>query len=149
MSENFYDSDRNGVLDGSALCETSTCYSSIDFQTSPYDYSPPATVYTAEEAVEVVLSGVGASLSRDGVDSTLIEQVRSWGTAGALISDEDSMGGPGDIAGGTAPTDTDGDGIPDEWETANGLDANDASDGMAIADNGYANLENYVNSLVS
>lgn len=58
------------------------------------------------------------------------------------------MGGVGEIAGGTAPADSDGDGIPDDWETANGLDPNDASDGMAIASNGYANLENYVNSLV-
>lgn len=58
------------------------------------------------------------------------------------------MGGPGNIAGGTAPVDSDGDGIPDEWERANGLNPNDASDGMKIASNGYANLENYVNSLV-
>jgi hypothetical protein len=59
------------------------------------------------------------------------------------------MGGPGSISGGTSPTDTDGDGIPDAWESANGLNPNDKSDGMAIASNGYTNLENYVNSLVS
>lgn len=148
MSENWYDSDRNGVLDGGALCESSTCYSGIDFQASAYDYAGPSTLLTPVEAVEHVLANVGASLSRDGVDSALVEQVRSYGTEGALISSEDSMGGPGTINGGTAPTDSDGDGIPDEWETANGLDPNDASDGMAIAENGYANLENYINSLV-
>lgn len=91
---------------------------------------------------------MGASLVRDGVDSALVEEVRSWGTDGRLIADEEEVGGPGEIAGGDAPVDSDGDGIPDEWESANGLDPNDASDGMAIADNGYANLENYVNSLV-
>lgn len=58
------------------------------------------------------------------------------------------MGGPGSISGGTALKDTDGDGIPDAWESANGLNPNDASDGMKIASNGYTNLENYVNSLV-
>lgn len=148
VQDNYYDSDRDGTLAGSPLCESSTCYSNIDFQSEPYDYPGPATLHSAEEAVEVVLNGVGASLTRDGIDSALIEQVRSWGTDGRLISDEEEMGGPGEIAGGDAPVDTDGDGIPDEWESANGLDPNDASDGMAIAENGYANLENYVNSLV-
>ncbi|KAH7165222.1 fibronectin [Dactylonectria macrodidyma] len=149
VKNNFYDSDRDGVLDGSALCETSTCYSSIDFQSSPYSYPGPTTLYTPQQAVEVVLTGSGASLSRDSVDTQLITQVRSYGTKGALISDEASMGGAGTIASGTAPTDTDGDGIPDAWETANGLNPNDKSDGMKIASNGYSNLENYVNSLVA
>ncbi|VUC22854.1 unnamed protein product, partial [Clonostachys rosea] len=79
----------------------------------------------------------------------LVDQVRSYGTKGALISDEASMGGPGSISSGTSPTDTDGDGIPDAWESANGLNPNDKSDGMVVASNGYTNLENYVNSLVS
>ncbi|KAH6887001.1 pectin lyase fold/virulence factor [Thelonectria olida] len=149
VKDNYYDSNRNGALDGAALCEKSTCYSDIDFQSSPYNYPGPATLYSATQAVEVVLKGVGASKSRDSVDTQLVAQVRSFGTKGALISNEDSMGGPGDIASGTALTDTDGDGIPDAWEKANGLNPNDASDGMAIAKNGYANLENYVNSLVA
>ena len=149
VRDNFYDSNRDGVLDGSALCEEATCYSDIDFQDAPYDYPGPATLYSPEEVVEVVLNGVGASLARDGIDSELVAQVRSWGTEGRLISDEEEMGGPGQIAGGDAPVDSDGDGIPDDWETANGLNPNDAGDGMGIADNGYANLENYVNSLVA
>lgn len=47
--------------------------------------------------------------------------------------------------------DTDGDGIPDEWETANGLNPNDASDATVktIDTRGwYSNLEVYLNSLV-
>jgi hypothetical protein len=69
---------------------------------------------------------VGASKSRDTVDTELINQVKSLGKSGALISDETvspwNSGGP--IAGGTAPKDTDGDGMPDDWEIANGLDPN-------------------------
>lgn len=47
-----------------------------------------------------------------------------------------------------APKDTDGDGMPDEWETANGLNPNDAADGAARSASGYTNLELYMNSLV-
>ena len=47
--------------------------------------------------------------------------------------------------------DTDGDGMPDVWETANGLNPNDASDGITttLSEDGYTNLEVYLNSLVS
>ena len=51
-------------------------------------------------------------------------------------------------AGETVPTDTDGDGIPDNWEEANGLDKNDPADGGILTANGYSNLENYLNGLV-
>jgi hypothetical protein len=48
----------------------------------------------------------------------------------------------------TVPADTDGDGMPDAWEDANGLDKNNAADGAAIAANGYSNLENYLNLII-
>ncbi|RZK20569.1 MAG: T9SS type A sorting domain-containing protein [Hymenobacter sp.] len=48
-----------------------------------------------------------------------------------------------------APTDTDHDGMPDAYETANGLNPNDPADRAALAANGYANLENYLNGLVA
>uniref|UniRef100_L2FBN5 Pectate lyase n=1 Tax=Colletotrichum fructicola (strain Nara gc5) TaxID=1213859 RepID=L2FBN5_COLFN len=91
--------------------------------------------------------GVGASIARDAVDAALVKQIASYGKSGALISDEATMGGVGTIEAGTAKKDTDGDGIPDEYETANGLNANDKSDGMKIGAGGYTNLEIYVNSL--
>ena len=55
------------------------------------------------------------------------------------------------IAGLSAPVDSDGDGMPDEREMKNGLDANDPTDGNAktLDPNGqYTNLEMYLNSLV-
>ena len=48
--------------------------------------------------------------------------------------------------------DTDQDGMPDEWETANGLDPNSAADGKTYTldteKKWYTNLEVYLNSLV-
>ncbi|KAF5027814.1 hypothetical protein F66182_84 [Fusarium sp. NRRL 66182] len=147
VKDNLYDSNRNGKLDGAALCEKTTCYSDMDLVKTPYDYPAPAAL-TAQNTVEAVLAKVGNSRHRDSVDTALINQVRSYGKEGKQISDEKDFGGVGEIAGGTAPKDSDGDGIPDEWETKNGLNPQDASDAMKIASNGYANLENYVNSLV-
>jgi hypothetical protein len=54
----------------------------------------------------------------------------------------------------TAPTDTDGDGLPDAWETANGLNPNNPADGQAttlslgkLGVAGYPNLEVYLHEL--
>ena len=54
------------------------------------------------------------------------------------------------LEAGEAQADTDGDGIPDSWETNHGLKADDPSDGNAttLSSEGYTNLEVYMNSLV-
>ncbi|KAH8163291.1 hypothetical protein CIB48_g4980 [Xylaria polymorpha] len=151
VSNNFYDSDKNGVLDGTALCVKTACYSDMDIVATKFDYPGPTTLRSPQDAVTYVLNNVGATYpSRDAVDAHLVAEVRSWGKTGQLISDEKAspMYGPGYIAGGAKPTDTDGDGIPDAWEQANGLNPQDPSDAMKIGSSGYANIEVYVNSLV-
>lgn len=47
------------------------------------------------------------------------------------------------------PTDGDADGMPDAWETEHGLDPADPSDGPAIAEGGYSNVEVYLNELAA
>ncbi|KAK1707362.1 pectate lyase C [Colletotrichum lupini] len=148
VKDNFYDSNKDGVLNGAALCVSTTCYSNMAIQTTAFDYPAPAKLLSAADAVAHVAAKVGASIARDSVDAALVKELLSYGKSGKLISDEADMGGAGDIAAGTAKKDTDGDGIPDDYETANGLNPNDASDGMKIGAGGYANLEIYVNSLV-
>jgi len=43
--------------------------------------------------------------------------------------------------------DTDGDGLPDAYETEVGLNPNDASDGQKLTENGYSNLEIFLNGV--
>ena len=77
----------------------------------------------------------------------MIAQVKTWGKEGELIADEATMGGPGDLDGGNAPVDTDGDGIPDDVEKELGTDPN-KHDSMELDSSGYAYVEVWANSLV-
>ena len=73
------------------------------------------------------------------------------GLKGIIDSQNDAGGYPNssNFKGGTAPTDTDGDGMPDAWESAHGLNPNDAKDGAIVSLSGddYTNLEMYLNEL--
>lgn len=121
--------------------------------------STDASEYTqsAKDAYESVLSYVGASLNRDAVDNRIINNVingdytaqgSNGGTNGIIDSAEDVGGWP-DYKEETGLKDTDDDGIPDAWETANGLNPNSAADGSKYTlSKTYTNLEVYLNSLV-
>lgn len=43
--------------------------------------------------------------------------------------------------------DTDGDGLPDSYETEKGLDPNNPADGQALSESGYSNLELFLNGV--
>ena len=104
----------------------------------------PIITDTAEEAYEKVISGAGASISRDAVDEQLINDVKN-GT-GSLINTPSEAGGYPELSG-TKAKDSDNDGIPNEWEDKNGLDKFDKSDSLKITPDGYTNLEVYSNAL--
>lgn len=124
----------------------------------------PVTTETAKDAYAKVLAYAGASLHRDRVDSLIVKDTRdctasftgSGNDAGFINSQDDlrpanaadSWSAWPDLIQAPLPTDTDGDGMPDEWESANGTDPA-ANDAAKIAGNGYANIENYANSLVA
>jgi hypothetical protein len=99
-----------------------------------------------------VLARAGA-LPRDQVDNLVLADGRSLGTAGNLWASQTATGrgnnGYGTIAGGTAPADSDRDGMPNAWETRYGLNPSSASDAGADFDRtGYTNVERYVNGLL-
>jgi len=106
---------------------------------------------TPQNALTKVISSAGASLpARSHVDAFMIDELLSYGTNGKLIVHErenEIYNYIGVISGGTKPLDTDNDGIPDAWEDQNGLNKNNASDAVALASNGYLNIENYINSI--
>lgn len=64
-----------------------------------------------------------------------------------IITDPRQMGGLPQYKG-KPYKDSDGDGMPDEWEKANGLNANDPSDANGdINGDGYTNIEKYINGI--
>ena len=104
------------------------------------------TTQPALAAAELVLAGAGASLRRDAVDRRVVADVRN--RRGKLLDSQEEVGGWPALKSLPAPVDQDRDGIPDSWETAHGLNSNNAADGRSESDgDGYTNLEEYLNSL--
>ncbi len=123
--------------------------------TTPIPYEA-VTTHTAEKAYEQVLAFAGASLHRDALDVVIINDTRDGtatytgsGCKNGIINSQDDAGGWPTLNQTEAKADTDGDGMPDEWETSNGLNPNEASDGNTLGEGGYTHLEIYLNSLVS
>ena len=68
--------------------------------------------------------------------------------SGSIINDPSEVGGWPVLQSTLPLSDSDGDGMPNDWEAAHGLNAADASDGPLDPDgNGYTNVEKYLNSL--
>ena len=111
----------------------------------PFAVAPVATD-SAEMAYERVLVQAGATKPfRDSVDARIVQSVRD-GTGRQIDSQAEVGGWPG-LKLLPAPVDSDGDGIPDEWEKAHGLDPHNPADASSVAPNSYTHLENYINSL--
>ena len=116
------------------------------------------TTHSAEDAFTQVLKFAGckkSESSRDDLDFILVNDAEQ-GTAtytgagldpGFINSQNDAGGWPA-LAPGNPIVDSDGDGMSDTWEDANGCDPTDPSDASEIGDDGYTNIENYLNSLV-
>lgn len=104
---------------------------------------------TPEGAYELVLARAGATLpKRDALDARIIQSVED--NTGYFVNRHEEVGGLPytDAVYRNDDFDRDADGIPDEWEKEHGLNPLNPSDSMLISDNGYANIENYFNSLV-
>jgi pectate lyase len=109
--------------------------------------APLVATTSAERAYADVLERAGATLPRrDAVDERILATVRERG--GGIIDDPSEVDGWPTLASGTAPLDTDHDGMPDAWEHRLGLDPQDPADRNGdVTGNGYTNLEDYLNEL--
>jgi pectin methylesterase-like acyl-CoA thioesterase len=139
------------AMNGGSLADTTQSKATTAFDISP------VTTHTALEAYSLVLQYAGASFVRDTLDQRIVNNVLN--RTGRII---DVQGGypHGTPYASTvnawptlnstpAPVDTDHDGMPDTYETTNGLNPNDPNDRSGIAGNGYTNLENYINGIVT
>ena len=137
------------------------------------------TTHSADVAFDRVLTYAGASLHQDDVDERYMSETRNGtctykGSATSYVQTENGVDVTksctpewgridlvSDVNGyteanfgtGSRPAgfDTDNDGIPDTWETANGLNPNDAGDATKYTIDPakyYTNIEVYCNSLV-
>lgn len=130
------------------------------------------SIIDTRKAYDYVLANAGASLPvRDAVDTRMVKQVATGkieviadGKLPAkqsyvkrrlpadsykqgIISDIAQVGGYPEYKG-KPYLDSDNDGMPDAYETKNGLNPNDKIDAMKITKSGYSNIEVYLNSLV-
>ncbi len=143
----------------------------------PFKHAP-LDIVPAPAAYEYVLANAGATLPRrDPVDERIIKEVRTgvvpfmqiakgsqekaqfYGYAQkwtdeladmvtkGYVTDPSEVGGWPDYKG-TPYQDTDGDGMPDEWEKSHGLNPKDPSDANGdLNGDGYTNIEKFINGL--
>ncbi len=159
-SGNYFDNNKNGILDGTLVPQDLTGYPVGDItaiQPTSYDYPMKNPTLTAQGAFDQIVSAVGASYPRrDQVDQLMISDLSSKGTAATYVYVQSDLtaqfgftnGGAGHVYGAPAPLDTDNDGMPDAWETANGLNPN-LADALSVSTthSPYLNIEVYINSL--
>ncbi|WP_197526394.1 autotransporter-associated beta strand repeat-containing protein [Botrimarina colliarenosi] len=146
-NDNWVDSDRDGVLDGSL----NTNYPGADVVATRHAFPTTATM-TAQQAVAYVMENAGPSIIRDAVDTRLMQEVASYGTLGGVIlRDTDLFPGygvdPSYLNTRARLADTDNDGMADNWESAHGLNPANAADWKGVNAAGYTRLEEYVNEL--
>lgn len=133
---------------------------------------PYMTIMPAKQAYNYVLDNVGAMFpKRDIVDQRIVEEVKTGKVyydknldpnsfyqfkyrrlkpdsyKEGIITDPIQMGGYPEYKG-KPYKDSDGDGMPDAWEKANGLNPNDPSDANKdCTGDGYTNIEKYINGI--
>ena len=126
---------------------------------SPLQATPiPINHRHVDQLEDSILPTVGASrrldcegrwvFNRDAVDARVVsEYLNESGQVPSSSSSERDFGGFPVLEPGIPCIDTSGDGVPDEWAKANGLDYTDPSLGRRIDPSGYTHLELYLNGM--
>lgn len=163
---NFQDLDEDAEHDGKEVttADASDAFRDFDADDELISEGEPLNflgevaeaVVSAESAYQHILAGVGASLWRDAIDERVIRSLAER-TGGLINSQEQLRDRAGKLPGidnlpkthRPAGFDTDGDGMPDEFEIKHNLNPNNPADGNAVtlSTQGYTNLEVYLNGL--
>lgn len=163
LNDEIYSADKKNLYGDAVEHKTINGVSCVKIKMDAPAPTGEVTTHSAAESFSKVLSYSGASLYRDEIDARYMEEAKT-GTAlykGSITKSPGIIDKVADVNGYTeanigtasrpADFDTDKDGIPDAWETANGLDPNDGSDALTYSLDSkgyYTNLEVYANSLV-
>jgi hypothetical protein len=142
----FRQFDRHDVLTGAAHGEPFNFFNAV-----------AKHVLTAEDAYARVVQSAGASLSRDAIDSRIVDSLVH--RTGIPIDSQQIYRDPHGVLAGIDDLpaekrpdgfDSDGDGMPNQFEIDHELNPDDPSDGnrTTLSDIGYTNLEVYLNGLV-
>lgn len=126
--------------------------------TKAFNIAERTSLQSAKKAYQDVLAYAGASYRRDAVDERIVKETRkgnytyegSHGSTNGIIDQPSDVGGWPKYKTISAVVDTDGDGMPDEWEIKNNLNPNDPTDNAKYnLSPEYTNLEVYMNNLVN
>jgi len=122
-------------------------------QEEPHAFNNFTDTQEALTAYLTNLRHAGASLRRDETDSRIIDEIKNrtytFGKSGIIDSQEQTGGWPL-LRSFPTLADSDGDGIPDDWEKHHGLNPLDPNDGNAFTlSDKYTNLEIYLNYLIT
>ncbi len=161
------DGDATKVEFASGFITPSKFYPGYKFDLSAYTMKD--RMESAENAYRTVLDKVGC-IVRDSIERRIIRECRdgaatfggSWKNSAkyGIIDDQTDAEMVKQESGFSVfpfaeeskkrpdGWDTDGDGMPDEWENANGFDPHDPDDGNYINAEGYTALEKYLCSLM-
>lgn len=115
----------------------------------PFTVPVPLPEQSALDAYLEVVRHAGASFpKRDDADNRAIKNLLD--STGFILNRQGDAGGFPKLTGTPAPVDSDHDGMPDDYETGAGFNHNDDTDRNGDANgNGYTNLEDYLNGLIT
>ncbi|HTG56207.1 MAG TPA: hypothetical protein VL943_08070, partial [Niabella sp.] len=114
-------------------------------QNKPFDVAPVHKENAAITYKQVLESGGATLPKRDAVDSRVVKNINE--RQGKIIETPDQVGGWPVLNSVPPPVDSDGDGMPDQWEQNNGLDPRNSRDRNNVNADGYTMLEKYLNSI--
>lgn len=122
----------------------------------PHDIQNNVKTDSPKDAYEKILQIGGASFVRDAVDLRVLKDVKngtftyegSLGSKNGIVDSQKDVGGFPTLRQGKNPTDSDNDGMPDEWEIKYNLNPNKYDANGRDLDKNYDNIEVYTHRIV-